>query len=97
LNNERHQYGNERTERAVTHMNSQQANVGICEPLIDAERAAEILGLHPKTVKRLAAKGVVPGMKIGRVWRFRESELDAYIVRQLQWSGHPSPKGEAFQ
>jgi len=78
-------------------MNSQQANVRICEPLIDAERAAEILGLHPKTVKRLAAEGAVPGMKIGRVWRFRESELDAYIVRQLQWSGHPSPKGEAFQ
>lgn len=69
----------------------------ICEPLIDAECAAEILGIHPKTLKRLAAAAVIPGMKIGRVWRFRESELDAYIVRHLQWSGHPSPKGEAFQ
>jgi excisionase family DNA binding protein len=64
---------------------------------MDAERAAEILDIHPKTVKRLAAAGVIPGMKIGRVWRFRESELDAYSVRQLQWPGHPSPKGEAFQ
>jgi excisionase family DNA binding protein len=73
------------------------ANPVRCEPLMDAERAAEILDIHPKTVKRLAAAGVIPGMKIGRVWRFRESELDAYIVRQLQWPGHPSPKGEAFQ
>jgi len=68
-----------------------------CEPLIDAERAAELLQLHPKTVKRLAAAGIIPAMKIGRVWRFREPELDAYIVRQLELSGHPSPKGEAFQ
>lgn len=68
-----------------------------CEPLITAERAAELLQLHPKTVKRLAAAGSIPAMKIGRVWRFRESELDAYIVRQLQLSCHPSPKGEAFQ
>lgn len=68
-----------------------------CEPLITAERAAELLRLHPKTVKRLAAEGTIPGMKLGRLWRFRESELDAYIAQQLQLSGHPSPKGEAFQ
>ncbi len=78
-------------------MVSEQPRPTRCEPLIDAERAAKILGIHQKTVKRLAAAGVIPGMKIGRVWRFRESELDAYIVRQLQLSGHPSPKGEAFQ
>ena len=71
----------------------EQQNPIRCEPLIDAERAAEILGIHPKTLKRLAADGVIPGMKIGRVWRFRESELDTYIKRQLQWSGHPSPEG----
>jgi excisionase family DNA binding protein len=58
---------------------------------------AEILCVHPKTVKRLAAESLIPGMKIGRVWRFRESELDAYIAQRLQWSSHPSPKGEAFQ
>ena len=78
-------------------MISERQNLVRCEPLIDAKRAAKILGVHPKTVKRLAAEGVIPRMKIGRVWRFRESELDAYIVRQLQYSGHPSPKGEAFQ
>jgi excisionase family DNA binding protein len=40
----------------------------MCEPLITADRAAELLKLHPKTVKKLAQAGELPGMKIGRVW-----------------------------
>jgi len=31
------------------------------EPLITVDRAAELLGNHPKTVKRLAGEGVIPG------------------------------------
>ena len=78
-------------------MNSQDPSPGKCEPLVDANRAAELLKLHPKTVKRMAKLGILPGIKIGRVWRFRESALDAWMIAQLQYSGHPSPKGEAFQ
>ena len=74
-------------------MNSQDPNPSKCEPLVDARRAAQILGVHPKTVKRMAQEGPLPGMKIGRVWRFRESALDAWMTAQLQYSGHPSPKG----
>jgi excisionase family DNA binding protein len=61
-----------------------------------ADRAAELLKLHPKTVKRLAQAGELPGMKIGRVWRFRESSLDAWMSARLQCCSHPSPKGEAI-
>lgn len=68
-----------------------------CEPLVTADRAAELLQLHPKTVKRLAQAGEVPGMKIGRVWRFRESALDAWMCAQLKSSGHSSPKGDGIQ
>jgi excisionase family DNA binding protein len=73
---------------SVAH-NSTQANVEEavlvrCEPLIDAERAAEILKLHPKTVKRLVQEGQLPGFRIGRVWRFRESSLDDWMRSQLQ-------------
>ena len=69
----------------------------LCEPLITADRAAELLRLHPKTVKKLAQAGELPGMKIGRVWRFRESSLDAWMSARLKCRCHPSPKGEAFQ
>ncbi|MFL6437477.1 MAG: helix-turn-helix domain-containing protein [Terriglobales bacterium] len=58
----------------------------MCEPLIDATRAAAILGLHPKTLKGLAASGRIPGMKIGSVWRFRESTLDNWVTSQLECS-----------
>jgi excisionase family DNA binding protein len=60
-----------------------------CEPLIDADQAAELLEIHPKTVKRLASKGILPGMRIGKLWRFRASLLDAWLKSQLHWSRHP--------
>jgi excisionase family DNA binding protein len=75
----------------------EQQNSIRCEPLITADRAGELLKLHPKTVKRLAQSGELPAMKIGRVWRFRESSLDAWMAARLQCSSHPSPKGESIQ
>ena len=68
-----------------------------CEPLVDVDRAAELLGIHPKTVKRLAGEGVIPGMRIGKLWRFRESVLDAWMRAQLNFSGHPRPEAEGGQ
>jgi excisionase family DNA binding protein len=67
-----------------------------CEPLIDADQAAELLEIHPKTVKRLAAKGILPGMRIGKLWRFRASLLDVWLKSQLHLSRHPctDTKGE---
>ena len=67
-----------------------------CEPLIDADQAAELLEIHPKTVKRLATKGMLPGMRIGKLWRFRASLLDAWLKSQLHLSRHPctDTKGE---
>lgn len=65
-----------------------------CEPLIGADEAASILKLHEKTVKRLAGEGVIPGMKIGRLWRFRASALDSWLKSQIQCSRHPCPRKE---
>ena len=64
-----------------------------CEPLITAEDAAALLKLHPKTVKRLASDGYIPGLKIGRVWRFRASALDAWMNLRLEYPGRPCPEG----
>jgi len=57
-----------------------------CEPLVDAKEAARILRIHPKTVKEMAGKGHIPGLKIGSVWRFRASALDEWVNAQLQSS-----------
>ena len=45
------------------------------EPLIDSGRAAAIIRVHPKTLQRYARKGIVHGLRVGKLWRFRVSDL----------------------
>lgn len=52
------------------------------EPLIDAQSAAKLLGLHPVTLREMAKQKRIPGLQIGRAWRFRVSTLDAWIAAQ---------------
>ena len=65
-----------------------------CEPLIDANVAGKILGVSPKTVKRMAGNGEIPAFQIGNRWRFRASELDEYIRHQLRLRRQPCPNEE---
>ena len=48
------------------------------ERFIDLQTAAKLLLLHPDTLKRKARAGELPGRKIGRRWRSRVNELDAW-------------------
>ncbi|HAU1249837.1 TPA: helix-turn-helix domain-containing protein [Legionella pneumophila] len=43
------------------------------------EEAAEFLGAHRETIRRLAASGELPAVKIGRGWIFLEQDLVMYI------------------
>lgn len=45
------------------------------EPLLDSDRAAAIIRVHPKTLQRYARNGIVHGVRVGKLWRFRASEL----------------------
>jgi excisionase family DNA binding protein len=49
------------------------------EPLIGTTEAAKLLHIHPKTLQRMARLSGIPGHQIGRQWRFRASELDAWL------------------
>lgn len=73
---------------------STQTSVGNVEPLIDAQGAARILKLHPVTVREMASRGDIPCLRIGRVWRFRASSLDAWVESQLEWERHPHSEEE---
>ena len=53
------------------------------EPLLDADRASAILGIHPKTLQRMARKGEIRGIHVGKLWRFRASEIEAWIEGRL--------------
>ena len=50
------------------------------EPLLDIIDAAKLLRIHPKTLRAKAARGIIPGIQIGRVWRFRASMLDQWLA-----------------
>jgi excisionase family DNA binding protein len=55
----------------------------IYEPLLDHKQAAQFLGgLHPKALQRMARRGEIPCYKLGRYWRFRASELNAWLTVQ---------------
>jgi excisionase family DNA binding protein len=56
------------------------------EPVWDSNQAARFLRLHPKTVKRMAQTGQIPGCRLGRRWFFRPSELDGLLRSKVSSS-----------
>lgn len=56
------------------------------EPLLDLHEAAEILGMHWKTLEAKARQHEVPALKLGKRWRFRLSSLNSWLERGLQSS-----------
>lgn len=59
---------------------------GTIEPVWNCTDAARFLRLHPKTVKRLARLGQIPGRQVGRRWFFRPSDLDAMLRGGVNFS-----------
>lgn len=53
------------------------------EPLLDSDEAAQLLKIHPKTLQRMARRGEIPGVQVGRLWRFRRSELNAWVEKLI--------------
>jgi excisionase family DNA binding protein len=53
------------------------------EPLLDSGQAAAILKIHPKSLQRMARKGDIRALQIGKVWRFRATVLDEWIQQKL--------------
>ena len=53
------------------------------EPLLDSDQAAAIMKVHPKTLQKLARKGIVRGIHVGKLWRFRASTIEEWIEEQL--------------
>ncbi|MEI9980297.1 MAG: helix-turn-helix domain-containing protein [Edaphobacter sp.] len=56
---------------------------GTPERLIDSIEAAAIIGIHPRTLKKMARKGVIRAVHVGKLWRFRPSAIDEWINREL--------------
>jgi excisionase family DNA binding protein len=49
------------------------------ESLLDVVEAARLLRIHPKTLRNKARRGIIPGVQVGRLWRFRASALNDWL------------------
>lgn len=55
------------------------------DKLLTPEEAAVILRVTPKTVRDWLNKGELKGVKVGKLWRIKESDLRALLA------GEPKP------
>jgi excisionase family DNA binding protein len=54
------------------------------EPAMTVRDIAAVLNVDEKTIYRLAQKGDLPGFKVSGSWRFRRSDLEAWIEEKKQ-------------
>ncbi len=54
------------------------------EQAMNVREVASYLNVDEKTVYRLAKRGGLPGFKVAGAWRFKHSDLDAWIDCQKQ-------------
>ena len=59
------------------------------EAIWNTTEAAEYLRIHPRTLTRLAKRGEVPSIHIGRLWRFRRSDLDDWLTSKVNSVSYP--------
>jgi excisionase family DNA binding protein len=52
----------------------------MAQEVLTAKQAAELLQTSRDTLIRKARAGVIPAAKLGREWRFRRAELDAWLA-----------------
>jgi len=57
------------------------------DEILTLKEVAKYLKLAEKTAYRLAADGKLPGFKVGGSWRFKQSEIEAWIKKQHNQSG----------
>jgi len=63
------------------------------DDVLNLEEASQYLRIKRRTLYVLAARGVVPGAKIGGQWRFRRSQLDGLFEEGQHTALHAVPGG----
>ncbi|WP_396272047.1 helix-turn-helix domain-containing protein [Granulicella arctica] len=60
------------------------------EPLLKPAHAALLLGIHAKSLVKMARCQEVPGLRLGKHWRFRASDLNTYVTNKLNSACQPA-------
>lgn len=54
-------------------------NENINEPWVSTKEIAEHLGVTITTVRKQIIAGTIPCSRVGKLWKFKKSEVDAWI------------------
>jgi len=63
----------------------------IDETFLTTEEVLEYLQVNLRTVYRLIKAGKIPAVRVGRQWRFRKRDIDAWLDSQRPRGGAPRP------
>ena len=64
----------------VVEVDPEDPNSGISDnTLMTVDEVAEFLRLKPETIRSMARRGDLPGIKLGRVWRFRRTSISQIL------------------
>ncbi|MBI3047843.1 MAG: response regulator [Acidobacteria bacterium] len=64
-------------------------NVPTDEVFLTTEEVLEYLQVNLRTVYRLIKAGKIPAVRVGRQWRFRKRDIDAWLDSQRTAAGGP--------
>ncbi|MBC8493079.1 MAG: helix-turn-helix domain-containing protein [Chloroflexi bacterium] len=53
------------------------------DALMDIRQVATYLQINEATAYSWAQKGELPGIKIGRIWRFRREDIEAWLDENM--------------
>jgi excisionase family DNA binding protein len=70
-------------------------NLPTDEVFLTTEEVLEYLQVNLRTVYRLIKAGKIPAVRVGRQWRFRKRDIDAWLDSQRTHSGSPVPAAPA--
>lgn len=62
----------------------------ISDKLLTSKQVSEILQVHPFTVLKYLKTGKLRGLKLGRVWRIRESDVERFLEERSMVSNDPT-------
>ena len=66
------------------------------ESLLTSKDVGEVLGIHTKVVERMAKRGEVPALRVGRFWRYRAPDLESWVGSKVHSICQPCRTATSF-